>query len=178
MRPGLAGLVRQTTEEGVGGNVGGVSLGEAQGTSGINVDLLTARNFDVLKYLLVIGFFLFLVVPLCGVIGCVTYHGVSTCSENGCVARGANNALNVRAVGRGATAQPELLSGGVHLAVVDGRSRADGHDAECWGSGGGTGSWGWGGSSQQREGDGSKDGLHCDDCLKIGIGLIEKLKKS
>lgn len=47
--PGLTGDVLQTTDDRALGNVGRVSLGEAQSAFGVNVDLLAARNNGILQ---------------------------------------------------------------------------------------------------------------------------------
>ena len=46
--PRLAGDVRKAANSGVGRNAGGVGLSEAQSTRGVDVDLLTTGNFDIL----------------------------------------------------------------------------------------------------------------------------------
>lgn len=48
MGPGLAGLVGEAADGRARRDVGGVGLGEAQGTGGVDVDLLAAGDFDVL----------------------------------------------------------------------------------------------------------------------------------
>lgn len=92
---------------------------------------------------------------------CATYQGAAATNDDGLVARGAVETLNVRAVGGGLAAQPELLACGVHLHVVDGRGGADGHDAERRVGLGGV--HGRSSSSQQGKSERSSEGLHVGD---------------
>lgn len=50
VRPGGTGLVGQVADQGTRGDRGGVSLGEAQGAGGVDVDLLAAGDFNILLW--------------------------------------------------------------------------------------------------------------------------------
>lgn len=50
VRPGGTRLVGQVADRGTWGDIGGVSLGEAQGAGGVDVDLLAAGDFNILLW--------------------------------------------------------------------------------------------------------------------------------
>ena len=128
------GLVGEFTDDGALGHGGGVGLGEAHGTGGIDVDLLAAGDFDV--------------------------QGVATGSDDGLVAGRAGLDSLTGAVGGGGATEVELLAGSVQGGILDAGAGADGDHAKRWV--GGRGLAGGRSGGQQREGEGSNEGLHVE----------------